>query len=247
MFHVKICGVTTPADAVVVAAAGADAIGLNFVPGSPRCLDRDRGRAVAAAVPAGVVRVGVFAGAAPADILAVARDLRLDEIQLHGCLSVAEAAGLPVDEPGVCAALAGIGLIRAVRLGADGLAGARRWLAAAAERGRVPDLVLVDASPPRGAGAGSLGGTGARVDWDALVAAGPLPVQHALAGGLTPENVAAAIGRTGVCAVDVASGVESGPGVKDSALVRAFVAAARGAFAGNRGTNTHPLPSDPRA
>jgi phosphoribosylanthranilate isomerase len=228
MFHVKICGVTTPADAVVVAAAGADAIGLNFVPGSPRCLDRDRGRAVAAAVPAGVVRVGVFAGAAPADILAVARDLRLDAIQLHGCLSVAEAAGLPVDEPGVCAALAGIGLIRAVRLGA-------------------PDLVLVDASPPRGAGAGSLGGTGARVDWDALVAAGPLPVQHALAGGLTPENVAAAIGRTGVCAVDVASGVESGPGVKDSALVRAFVAAARGAFAGNRGTNTHPLPSDPRA
>ena len=72
MFHVKICGITTAVDALAVAAAGADAVGLNFVPGSPRCLDRDRARAVAAAVPSGVLRVGVFAGASPADMLSLA-------------------------------------------------------------------------------------------------------------------------------------------------------------------------------
>lgn len=231
MFHVKICGVMNPADAVAVAAAGADAIGLNFVPGSPRCIDRDRARAVAAAIPAGVLRVGVFAGAAPADMLALARDLGLDAIQLHGCLPGSGAAGLPTDVPEVCTALAGLGVIRAVRLEADGLAPARRWLEAAGRCGRVPDLVLVDASLPRGAAAGTLGGTGARVDWDALVAAGPLPVPLALAGGLTPANVASAIGRTGIGAVDVASGVESAPGIKDPAMVRAFVSAARAALA----------------
>lgn len=235
MFHVKICGITTPADAVAVAAAGADAVGLNFVPGSPRRLDRDRGRAVAAAVPSGVIRVGVFAGAAVADMLDIARDLRLDAIQLHGCLTAAGAAGLPIDEPSACVGLAGLRIIRAVRLESDGLGQARRWLEAAGGCGRLPDLVLVDASLPQGAVPAGLGGTGATVDWESLVAAGPLPVPLVLAGGLTPANVATAIQRTGVGAVDVASGVESAPGIKEPALVRAFVAAARAAFAGNGG------------
>lgn len=235
MFHVKICGITNPADAITAVAAGADAVGLNFVSGSPRYLDRDRGRAVAAAVPPGVLRVGVFAGAAPTDMLELASDLGLNAIQLHGCLFAAGAAGLPVDEPATCMALAGLPVIRAVRLEADGLAAARRWLDAAADVGRLPDLVLIDACPPRGATAGSLGGTGSRVDWDALVAAGPLRVPLALAGGLTAENVALAIGRTGVRAVDVASGVESTPGVKDPAKVQAFVAAARTALGAGRG------------
>jgi phosphoribosylanthranilate isomerase len=235
MFHVKICGITTAVDALAVAAAGADAVGLNFVPGSPRCLDRDRARAVAAAVPSGVLRVGVFAGASPADMLSLAHDVGLDAIQLHGCLPGSGATGLPTEAPEVCAALAGLGVIRAVRLETAGLEPARRWLEAAGRCGRLPDLVLVDASLPRGAVAGRLGGTGATVDWDALVAAGPLPVPLALAGGLTPGNVAMAIERTGIGAVDVASGVESAPGVKDPALVRAFVAAARAARAGRRG------------
>ena len=144
MFHVKICGITTAVDALAVAAAGADAVGLNFVPGSPRCLDRDRARAVAAAVPSGVLRVGVFAGASPADMLSLAHDVGLDAIQLHGCLPGSGATGLPTEAPEVCAALAGLGVIRAVRLETAGLEPARRWLEAAGRCGRLPDLVLVD-------------------------------------------------------------------------------------------------------
>ena len=242
MFHVKICGVTSPADATAVAAAGADAIGLNFVPGSPRHLARDRARAVAAAIPPGVLRVGVFAGAEPVEMLEVARDLGLHAIQLHGLVEADPAsAGLPVDEPAACAAVAGCAVIKAVRLGADGLEPARRWLAAAGSCGRLPDLVLVDASPPRGAAAAALGGTGACVDWAALAAAGPLPVGVALAGGLTPANVGAAIRQTGIMAVDAASGVESAPGVKDARLVRAFVAAAREAW--QAAADGRPLPA----
>jgi phosphoribosylanthranilate isomerase len=84
---------------------------------------------------------------------------------------------------------------------------------------------------PTGGGSGQLGGTGAVVDWAALAAARPLGVPLALAGGLTPENVAAAIRETGVGAVDVASGVESAPGRKDPAKVAAFIDAARRALA----------------
>lgn len=232
MFHVKICGVTTPADAIAVAAAGADAIGLNFVAGSPRRLDRDRGRAVAAAIPPGVVRVGVFVGTPPVEMLAIARDLGLHAIQLHGLVRAdGGPSGLPVDDPATCAALAGVGVIKAVRLEEGGLEPVRRWLDAAARSGRLPDLVLVDASPARGATAAGLGGTGDRVDWQALAAAGPVPVPVALAGGLTPANVGGAVRQTGAVAVDTASGVESAPGVKDPRLVRAFVLAARAAWA----------------
>jgi phosphoribosylanthranilate isomerase len=125
-------------------------------------------------------------------------------------------------------------VIRALRLecgAADPLAAARRWLAEAAACGRVPDLVIVDAAVPTSGGSGQLGGTGAVVDWAALAAARPLGVPLALAGGLTPENVAAAIRETGVGAVDVASGVESAPGRKDPAKVAAFIDAARRALA----------------
>jgi phosphoribosylanthranilate isomerase len=91
-------------------------------------------------------------------------------------------------------------------------------------------MAIVDAAVPRGTAAGRLGGTGARADWAAVAAAAALPVPLALAGGLTPENVRAAIMASGCRAVDTASGVESAPGVKDPGLVRAFVAAARGAL-----------------
>ena len=87
MFHVKICGVTSPADARLAAEAGADAVGLNFVAGSPRLLDLEAARAVAAAVPAGVLKVGVFAGANAAEIRHVAEAVGLDAVQLHGHLA----------------------------------------------------------------------------------------------------------------------------------------------------------------
>jgi phosphoribosylanthranilate isomerase len=230
VFHVKICGVTTPADARLAAASGADAIGLNFVAGSPRRLEPATARAVAEAVPAGVVKVGVFAGAGADAIRAIATEVGLDAVQLHGRLG----GKADVDPPALCAALRGLPVIRALRLeggAADPLAAARRWLAEAAACGRVPDLVIVDAAVPTSGGSGQLGGTGAVVDWAALAAARPLGVPLALAGGLTPENVAAAIRETGVGAVDVASGVESAPGRKDPAKVAAFIDAARRALA----------------
>lgn len=228
MFQVKICGVTTPDDARIAVDAGADAIGFNFVPGSVRCLDPTAARAAVAVVPGGVLKVGVFAGADPAEIRRIAAAVGIDAVQLHGHL---DGESGPVDPPAAAAALARLPLIRAVRLGPDGFATARRWLAAAAAAGGSVGLVIVDASVPRGAGGGALGGTGARVDWGTVAAEPTLGIPLALAGGLDPGNVAEAIRITRVRGVDVASGVESAPGRKDPNAVRAFVAAARRAFA----------------
>lgn len=238
MFHVKICGLTSPADARLAADAGADAVGINFVPGSPRFLRTDIARSVAAAVPPGVLRVGVFAGATAAEILDVVRIVGLDVVQLHGHLGAGPSAGptasVGVDPPDLCGKLGGLPVIRAVRLAgarqSDGLAEARRWIEAAAACGSGPSLALVDAQPPPDASVGTLGGTGATVDWDRLARTPPLPIPMALAGGLTAANVAAAILSTRVRGVDAASGVESAPGIKDPAKVRAFVAAARAAL-----------------
>jgi phosphoribosylanthranilate isomerase len=232
MFHIKICGVTTPADARLAAEAGADAIGLNFVASSPRCLDAESARAVAAAVPAGVVKVGVFAGMTADSIRRIAADVGLDAIQLHGLLT---GAGETADPPERCAELAGLPVIRAVRLEpaeADPLAAARQWIAAACAAGACPAMAIVDAAVTvsRETGAAALGGTGATVDWKSLASAPPLGIPMALAGGLTPDNVAEAIRQTGCRAVDTASGVELAPGHKDPVKVRAFVQAARAAL-----------------
>lgn len=232
VFHVKICGVTTAADAAMVAAAGGDAIGLNFIAGSPRYLDLDRGRVVAAAVPVGVLKVGVFAGTPAADIRRIAHELALDAIQLHGHL---DGDRQPIDPPGLCGELDGVPVIRAVRMdhsrpGLEGLASARQWIGAAAAAGAAPAMVIIDATVPGGTSPGQLGGTGALVDWGALARAGGLPVPMALAGGLTRENVAEAIRITGLRAVDTASGVEVSPGQKDPKKVRDFVVAARQAL-----------------
>jgi phosphoribosylanthranilate isomerase len=232
MFHIKICGVTTPADARLAAEAGADAIGLNFVASSPRCLDAESARAVAAAVPAGVLKVGVFAGMPAASIRRIAADVGLDAIQLHGLLT---GASETADPPERCAELAGLPVIRAVRLEpsqADPLAAARQWIAAARAAGACPAMAIVDAAVTvsRETGATALGGTGLTVDWKALASAPPLGIPMALAGGLTPNNVAEAIRQTGCRAVDTASGVELAPGHKDPVKVRAFVQAARAAL-----------------
>lgn len=229
LFTVKICGLTTPGDAALAAAAGADAIGLNFVAGSPRVLGVAQAEAVAAAVPPGVLKVGVFAGATAAEIRRVAEAVGLDAVQLHGHL---DGAGPGVDPPTLCAELAGLTIIRAVRLdsSSDPLAAARAWLAAAAALGHPAAMVIVDAPVTRGTAAGHLGGTGATADWAAFARARPLGLPTALAGGLTPDNVSAAIRASMAAAVDTASGVESAPGRKDPEKLRAFVAAARQAF-----------------
>jgi phosphoribosylanthranilate isomerase len=231
MFHVKICGVMTAADARLAVEAGADAIGLNFVPGSPRCLSAEAGREVAAAIPDHVLVIGVFAGATPAEMRQVAGMVGLDAIQLHGHLGGTAA----VDPPEACAAVAPLPVIRAVRLGAAGFDETRRWIAAARAAGVGPVMVVVDAAVTSAAAAGRLGGTGDLVDWSRLVAAGDLDIPLALAGGLTPANVAEAIRATGAKAVDTASGVEAGPGSKDPEKMRAFCAEARRAWAAAAG------------
>lgn len=238
MFRVKICGVTTPIDAMLVVEAGADAVGLNFVAGSPRCLSPDSARQVAGMLPPTVTRVGVFAGMPIAEIRQIARVVGLDAIQLHGHLVPPASGAVPHawDPPEACVALAPLPVIRAARLDATGrpdaaLDGARRWIAAATVSGCPPAMLLVDATPPPGTST-ALGGTGHTVDWERLKGAGEVGIPLALAGGLTPANVAAAIRSTGVRGVDTASGVESSPGTKDRALVAAFVRAARDALEG---------------
>jgi len=214
-FRVKICGLTRPEDARAAAEAGADAIGLNFYSGSPRCITPEQARAVAAVLPAGVARVGVFVNTLAAEMERIARETPLDYIQLHG------------DEPPELLAELSLPVLRAFRLREDDWNPIRAYLARCHQLGRRPAGVLVDAFAP-----GAYGGTGKTVDW-AAVAAGRealdgLPL--ILAGGLTPENVAAAITAARPDGVDTASGVESSPGVKDAYQVRAFVSAATAAW-----------------
>lgn len=203
---VKICGITTPADARCCAEAGAWGIGLVFAAESPRRVDVPTATAVAAAVPHGVARVGVFVDAAPDEMAEVARWVRLTHLQVHGDAdpeAARRASGLPV--------------IAGVRV--DGPAALARARASAA------DLVLLDASV-----AGLHGGTGTAFDWS-LLEGEPLGRPFALAGGLRPETVGEAVARLRPAMVDVSSGVEAAPGRKDPARVAAFLAAVEAAGA----------------
>jgi phosphoribosylanthranilate isomerase len=204
---IKICGLTRADQAAACAEAGADAIGLVFHPASPRFLDAATAASVAAAVPAGVAIVGVFVDLPPAAILRLAREVGLTTVQLHGREPDAWVADL-LD--------AGLHVVRVLAASGDELV--RRAAALPAAAG-----VLVEC------GRGTLpGGNGVAWDWSGAAALRGRR-DFAVAGGLTPENVAAALARSGAAAVDVSSGVESFPGCKDLALVRAFIAAARGA------------------
>jgi phosphoribosylanthranilate isomerase len=219
MFHVKICGITSVDDARTAARAGADAVGLNFYAKSPRCVDLETARRIVASLPREVVKVGLSVNADVEDVARRFDDLGLDLIQLHG------------DEPPkYLARLGGRPVMRAFRLGPEGLEPLRRYLADCGRLGCTPRLVLIDALV-----AGRYGGTGQVADWQVLKTypvntesrqAPPL----VLAGGLTPENVAEAVAMVRPAAVDTASGVESSPGRKDPAAVDAFVRAARAAF-----------------
>jgi phosphoribosylanthranilate isomerase len=218
MFRIKICGITRPEDALAAVTAGADAIGLNFYPQSARFVSDSQARRIAAAVPAGVARVGVFVNAAADEILETFDRTPLDLIQLHG------------DEPPefLCR-LGDRPIVRVFRMGSDGLAAALEYLDRCRQLGAVPRMVLADAAAGR-----AYGGTGELADWSALRGY-PAADWHPpliLAGGLTPDNVAAAIRAVRPAGVDTASGVEVKPGVKDAGLMKRFVEAAREALAG---------------
>ena len=208
--RVKICGITDSADIPAAILAGARYVGFVFFPPSPRNLSLTEAAVMARSVPEGICKVALTVDADDALLDRLLDAVPLDMLQLHGrespqrVAAVQERFGLPV-------------------MKAVGVAG-ESDLPALDDYARVADQILVDAKPPKDADLP--GGNGLAFDWR-LIAGRRWPVPWMLAGGLTPENVAEAIRMTGARQVDVSSGVESAPGVKDAARIRAFVAAVR--------------------
>jgi len=210
--RVKLCGLTKSEHVQVAAASGAAYIGLVFFEKSPRHLEIAQAAQLAASAPVGLCKVALTVNADNVLLDALASDVPLDMLQLHGTESPERVAEIK--------ARYGLPVMKAVGV-SD-----KEDLAALDTYARVADQLLVDAKPPRNAELP--GGNGLSFDWR-LIAGRRWPVPWMLAGGLTPANVAEAIRMTGARQVDVSSGIESSPGVKDSALMRAFVAEALGA------------------
>lgn len=208
---VKVCGVTTVEDAAACAELGADCIGLNFHPGSPRFVTEERAAEIVKALPKSTLAVGVFVNRPPAEVARIARAVGLKIVQLHG------------DEPPEDVLdLGGFQIVRAFRpRPEEGWGRVGEHLLRLATLGRPPWAVLVDAYVP-----GVAGGTGQAIDPRLLDSWIDYP-RVILAGGLNPANVAGRIAQVRPWMVDVASGVESAPGRKDPAAVAAFIRAAR--------------------
>jgi phosphoribosylanthranilate isomerase len=227
-FQVKICGITNVDDAKAAADAGADALGLNFYPKSPRFIDFNAATRIIAAIPTNVVKVGLFVNESAGAVAAAFDALGLDLIQLHG------------DEPpDYLAQLGDRPVMKAFRLTAAGLPPIETFLRKTGFQpvspGSPDDIrpvgnlsdVLIDSHVE-----GTYGGTGTQPDWTtcAQFAATQANPPLVLAGGLTPDNVAEAIRRVRPAAVDTASGVELSPGRKDFCRMAAFIENARQAF-----------------
>lgn len=217
MFRIKICGITNVNDALMAARAGADAVGLNFFNKSRRFVKPEVAREIVSAMPADVFKVGVFVNHDAEQIATIANNVGLDCVQLHGDEHPELLSQLPSD----------VRIIRAHRCGPGGLTVLAKFLEECRTAGRSPDAVLLDAD----AGV-EFGGTGQVADWsriesERLLLSG-LPL--ILAGGLTPENVGAAIAAVRPTGVDVASGVEREPRRKSPDRVTAFIAAAKQAL-----------------
>jgi len=201
--RVKICGVTTAADATLAVQYGADLIGVNFYPPSPRCVTLEAAREIRAAIPPHVLCVGVFVNAERRHIMTLAEQLRLDLVQFHGDEQEDALLGWPRRT------------IKAVRVAPE---------SPLPDVSRIPtDYLLLDTYR-----AGRYGGTGETFSWERIISLVSRPEERLiLAGGLTPENVAAAVRTVHPWAVDVASGVESAPGRKDPEKLRAFITNAK--------------------
>lgn len=213
--RVKICGLREPEHVEAVAEAGAAYAGFVFFEKSPRHVSVELARDLALAAPVGLAKVALTVNAEDAFLDRLIDTVPLDMLQLHGKESPARVAELR--------ARYGLPVMKAVGIAEEA------DLVALKDYGMVADQLLVDAKPPKGADLP--GGNGLAFDWR-LVNRKYWPCPWMLAGGLTPENVAEAVRMTGARQVDVSSGVESAPGVKDVKKIRAFVAAARGQDAG---------------
>ena len=200
---IKICGVTRLSDALHAAAHGADAIGFVFWPRSPRYIDPARAAGIIAALPAGVTAVGVFVNQPVDAVRDVVAKTGITVVQLHG------------DEPPDFAGVVGCPVLRAIRV-------EQAETACAAWPGDT--MFLVDGSDPV-----RRGGTGVQADWPRAAAIARTR-RVVLAGGLTAESVAEAIAAVRPFGVDVSSGVEDAPGVKNPDKVARFLANARAAF-----------------
>lgn len=211
MTEIKICGLSTPDTLDAALGAGADWVGFVRFPRSPRHVELDTARALSRQAKGRAGRVVLLVDPDDATLHHAVEAMEPDLIQLHGRESPERVAEIR--------ALTGLPVMKAL-----GIASAADLASIAAYAG-IADRLLLDAKAPPGA---SLpGGNGVSFDWD-LLAGADLPAGTMLSGGLEPANVAEALARTGLTAVDVSSGVENAPGSKDPARIAAFVAAVRG-------------------
>jgi phosphoribosylanthranilate isomerase len=207
--HVKICGITRPIDALAAERFGADALGFVFHPESPRYISPEDARIICRVLSPFLARVGVFVNRSEAFVTETVRQCGLSAVQLSG------------DEPAAFLTDAPFPVIRAVRIG------------------QKEDLRVLAAYPPGSTivldsfAPGSYGGTGVPFDWDLL---GEVIGAHRIiiAGGLTPQNVGTAVRCFRPFGIDVSSGVEEGPGIKDHIKMRRFIQTVR-----RYGGNTH--------
>ena len=205
--QVKVCGITRIEDALAAVSAGADLIGLNFWSGTPRCVSVERACEIAEAVRGRVEIVALFVDAARQEILETAEAVGVRTVQLHGDLTADRVRDL-----------GGLRVICGIRVGGQG------------DLARLPELpgyaYLLDARVE-----GMHGGTGRTINWE-LARSATQYGRILLAGGLGPDNVCEAVRTARPWGVDVASGVEVSPGIKDAAKVERFVRNAREADEG---------------
>lgn len=199
---VKICGITRIVDALAAAVAGADALGFMFYEASPRRVSFDDAAAIIRELPPFLTRVGVFVNPSPDDVRRAIEECRIDTLQFHG-----------EETPEFCAQF-GLRVIKAFRVrDAESLRALPAYVGA---------TCLLDSFV-----AGQHGGTGATFNWDLAAQTVQTGRRVLLAGGLTPENAAEAVRRVRPYGMDVSSGVEAKPGMKDAEKVRAFITAAK--------------------
>ena len=205
MFRIKICGATTPEDALYAVSMGADAVGLNFFRGSKRRVTEKNAREIARVVGCDKI-VGVFVNEQPETLMEICGRVGIGRVQLHGDETAEDAARIPLWR------------IKAIHV-------ERNIDMEALERFPC-EALLLDSG-----GTGEYGGTGRTLSWESLPGRfGRLGKPWVLAGGLTPENVERAILAAGPFGVDVASGVESAPGRKDPVKVKTFIENAMAGF-----------------
>ncbi|KQU54885.1 N-(5'-phosphoribosyl)anthranilate isomerase [Bosea sp. Leaf344] len=211
-FRIKICGLSTPQTLAAALDAGADMIGLVFHPRSPRFVTLDKAAELAALARGRAAIVALLVDPDRTRMDEILERVRPDWLQLHGGETPAQVAAI---RTAAC-----LPVMKAVGISEPG------DIAAIAPYRAVADLILLDAKPPRDAA--YPGGHGRSFDWRILAGLDPA-LRFMLSGGLDPANVGAAIREVGPAGVDVSTGVESAPGVKDSEKITAFVAAARAA------------------